>query len=114
MSQDEMDDPQTFRGGVQESGDAKGGAPGAAGVPRDQIDENVSDDADAQAMSSDALGGFASEEPSVQVPRDGGDDADATRDGDADSESPARTGSGSEANTPGRVGNEQADTPSDL
>ncbi|MEA2190078.1 MAG: hypothetical protein QOI73_199 [Solirubrobacteraceae bacterium] len=114
MSQDEMDDPQTYRGGAEEPGDAKGGAPGASGVPRDLVDENVADDSDEQAMSSDALGGFPDEEPSVQVPRDGGDNADATTQGDADAESPARTGSGSEANTPGRVGTDQADTPSDL
>jgi len=114
MSQDEMDDPQTYRGGADEPDKAKAGAPGSSGVPRDLVDEDVSDDSDEQAMSGDALGGFPSEEPSVQVPRDGGDDADATTQGDADAESPARTGSGSDANTPGRVGTDQADTPSDL
>jgi hypothetical protein len=104
MSQDEMDDPQTYRGGAEEPGDAKAGAPGASGVPRDLVDENVSDDSDEQAMSGDALGGFPSEEPSVQVPRDGGDNADATQQGGPDPDSPSRTGSGSVPETPGRVG----------
>jgi len=114
MSQDEMDDPQTYRGGSDEPSDAKGGAGDTGLVPRDMVDENVSDDSDEQAMSGDALGGFPDEAPSVQVPRDGGDDADATQQGDADAESPARTGSGSDANTPGHVGTDQADTPTDL
>ena len=41
---------------------------------------------------------------SVQVPRDGGDNADATRNGGPDPDSASRTGSGSVPETPGRVG----------
>ena len=111
MSQDEMDDPQTFRGGVEEPSDAKDGAQSSTGVPRDLVDENVSDDPDEQAMGSDALGGFPTEEPSIQVPRDGGDNADATRDGGPDPESASRTGSGSVPDNPGVVGEDQAQTP---
>ena len=64
---------------------------------------------DAQAMRDDmsdmAFSGSASEiVRSVQVPRDGGDNADATRGGGPDPESPSRTGSGSVPETPGRVG----------
>jgi len=93
MSENEMDDPTQVRGGVQEPDDAKGGAPGGM-VPRDMIDEDVSEKDDPQEMSSDALGNMAAVEPSVQVPRDGGPDAD----------SPSRVGAGSVADTPGRVG----------
>ena len=41
---------------------------------------------------------------SVQVPRDGGDHADATSTGGPDPDSASRTGSGSVPETPGRVG----------
>jgi len=103
MSENEMDDPTQVRGGVQEPDDAKGGAPGGM-VPRDMIDEDVSEKDDPQEMSSDALGNMAAVEPSVQVPRDGGDNADATSDGGPDADSPSRVGAGSVADTPGRVG----------
>jgi hypothetical protein len=83
MSKSEMDDPQTYRGGVQEPSDAKGGAPGGI-VPRDMVDEDTSPPSDEQEMSPDALGGLASEPPTEQVPRDGGDDADATNIGGYD------------------------------
>lgn len=102
MSEKETADPQSYRGGVQEPDDAKGGAPGGM-VPRDMVDEQTSGQADEQEMSDKALGGFATEEPSVQVPREGGDDADATRDGGPDPDSPSRTGSGSVPD-PGRTG----------
>lgn len=94
--------PQTYRGGVQEPAESKGGAPGGM-VPRDMVDEQTSGKNDEQEMGAEALGGFAREEPSVQVPRDGGDDADATRDGGPDPDSPSRTGSGSVPD-PGRTG----------
>jgi hypothetical protein len=102
MSEGEMADPQTYRGGSEEPEDAKGGAPGGV-VPRDLVDEQTSPASDEQEMKGDVLGGFASEEPSAQVPREGGDDADATNDGGPDPESPSRTGSGS-VPEPGRVG----------
>ena len=73
-------------------------------MPRDLVDETVSDNSDEQAMGEEALGDFADEEPSVQVPRDGGDDADATQQGGPDPDSPSRTGAGSVPETPGRVG----------
>ncbi len=101
MSEKEMADPQTYRGGVEEPADAKAGAPGGL-VPREMVDEETSERADEQEMSDAALGGFATEEPSTQVPRDGGDDADATRDGGPDPDSPSRTGSGSVPD-PGRT-----------
>jgi hypothetical protein len=102
MSEGETADPQTYRGGVDEPEDAKGGAPGGV-VPRDLVDEETSPASDEQEMKGEALGGFAAEEPSAQVPRDGGDDADATTDGGPDPESPSRTGAGS-VPEPGRVG----------
>jgi hypothetical protein len=94
MSEREMADPQTYRGGVEEPADAKGGAPGGL-VPRDLVDEEPSAKADEQEMSDDALGGWAAEESEHQVPRDGGDNADATRDGGPDPDSPSRVGAGS-------------------
>jgi hypothetical protein len=64
---------------------------------------------DAQAMRADmsdkAFSASSAEiVRSVQVPRDGGDNADATRNGGPDPDSASRTGSGSVAETPGRVG----------
>ena len=63
----------------------------------------------AQAMRSDmsdkAFSAGADIVRSVQVPRDGGDNADATRAGGPDPDSASRTGSGSVPDTPGRVGN---------
>jgi len=64
---------------------------------------------DAQAMRSDmsdkASGAsFAEIVRSVQVPREGGDKADATSGGGPDPDTPSRTGSGSVPETPGRVG----------
>jgi len=64
---------------------------------------------DAQTMRSDmsdvASGAsFADIVRSVEVPRDGGDKADATSGGGPDPDSPSRTGSGSVPETPGRVG----------
>jgi hypothetical protein len=41
---------------------------------------------------------------SVQVPRDGGDNADATRGGGPDPDADSRTGAGAVPDTPGRVG----------
>jgi hypothetical protein len=101
--QQQTEDPQTFRGGANEPDEAKGGAPGGA-VPRDMVDESVSDKSDEQEMGAEALGDLADVEPSVQVPRDGGDEADATTDGGPDPDDPSRTGSGSVPETPGRVG----------
>lgn len=65
---------------------------------------------DAQAMRDDmsdkASGAsFGEIVPSVQVPRDGGDNADATSHGGPDPDVDSRTGSGSVPETPGRVGN---------
>ncbi len=64
---------------------------------------------DGQAMRSDmsdkAFSASSAEiVRSVQVPRDGGDNADATRNGGPDPDSASRTGSGSVPETPGRVG----------
>jgi hypothetical protein len=64
---------------------------------------------DAQAMRADmsdkAFSASSAEiVRSVQVPRDGGDNADATRGGGPDPDIPSRTGSGSVPETPGRVG----------
>ncbi len=83
MSEHETADPQTYRGGVQEPDDAKGGAPGGL-VPRDMIDQQPAPPSDEQEMSPKALGGLASEPATEQVPRDGGDNATATTDGGPD------------------------------
>ncbi len=48
-----------------------------------------------QEMNDAALGGFTEVDPDMKVPRDGGDNADATRDGGPDPDSPSRTGAGS-------------------
>ena len=63
----------------------------------------------AQAMRSDmsdvaSSASFAEIVPSVRVPRDGGDKADATSCGGPDPDIDSRTGSGSVPETPGRVG----------
>jgi hypothetical protein len=99
----QTEDPQNFRGGANEPDTSKGGAPGGA-VPREMVDEPVSGKSDEQEMGEEALGDMADVEPSVQVPRDGGDQADATTDGGHDEDDPSRVGSGSTPNTPGRVG----------
>ena len=106
MSEIQTDDPQQYRGGSDEPGDAKGGAPGGA-VPRELVDEDVSGKSDPQEMSDDALGAFPTEPPTERVPRDGGDNADATRDGGPDADSPSRVGAGSVPDTPGQVGDAQ-------
>jgi hypothetical protein len=98
-----MADPQTYRGGVEESADAKDGAPGGV-VPREMVDEPTSAPSDEHEMKDESLGGWAEEETEHQVPRDGGDNADATRDGGPDPDSPSRTGAGSVVDTRGRVG----------
>ncbi len=110
MSEQEMADPQTYRGGVEEPENAKGGAPGGV-VPRELVDEPTSDASDGQELKDAALGGFATEESEHQVPRDGGDNADATRDGGPDADSPSRTGAGS-VPQPGTVGNSESDSDS--
>lgn len=106
---EKLGDPQTYRGGTEEPSDAKGGAPGASGVPREMVDEPTSDATDAHEMKDESLGGWATEESEHQVPRDGGDNADATRDGGPDPDSPSRTGAGSVADLPGRVGDAETD-----
>ena len=83
MSDHQTEDPQTYRGGANEPDEAKGGAPGGA-VPREMVDEQVSGKSDEQDMNPEALGGLASETATEQVPRDGGDDADATNIGGQD------------------------------
>jgi hypothetical protein len=103
MSEREMADPQTYRGGVEEPADTKGGAPGGI-VPREMVDEATSGPSSEHELKDESLGGWAKEEVDYQVPRDGGDNADATRDGGADPDSPSRVGSGSDPNA-GRVGN---------
>jgi hypothetical protein len=101
---DELGDPKTYRGGTEEPSEAKGGAPGASGVPREMVDEPTSGASDPQELKDESLGGWASEESEHQVPRDGGDNADATRDGGPDPDSPSRTGAGSVPDQRGRVG----------
>ena len=102
MSEKEMDDPQEYRGGVAEPEGAKGNAPGGA-VPRDLVDEDVSGKSDPQELGGDALGGFPDEPPTEQVPRDAGDDADATNIGGYDSDTPSWAGDRADADA-GRVG----------
>lgn len=103
MSEREMADPQTYRGGVEESADAKDGAPGGL-VPREMVDEPTSPPSGEHDLKDESLGGWATEDVDYQVPRDGGDNADATRDGGPDPASPSRTGAGSIVDTRGRVG----------
>ena len=63
---------------------------------------------DAQAMRSDmsdkAFADSGEVVRSVQVPRDGGDNADATSVGGPDPDADSRTGAGSAPDTEGRVG----------
>ena len=84
MSPGEMDDPQTYRGGVDEPDSAKGGAGDTGIVPRELVDEDPSPPSDEQELDSKHLGGLADEPATEQVPRDGGDDADATNTGGYD------------------------------
>ena len=98
-----MADPQTYRGGVEEPKDAKGGAPGGV-VPREMVDEPTSEPSDEQELKDEALGGWAKEEATETVPRDAGDNADATRDGGPDSGSPSRVDAGADPDH-GRTGN---------
>lgn len=100
MSEIQTDDPQGYRGGAEEPADAKGGAPGGA-VPRELVDEDVSGKSDPQETSEDALGRFPSESPTERVPREGGDDADATPDGGPDTRvaQPCRRRPGARART---------------
>jgi hypothetical protein len=84
MSGNEMDNPQTYRGGVDEPDSAKGGAGDTGIVPREMVDEDTSGKTDEQEMNPEALGGLATETATEQVPRDGGDDADATHQGGQD------------------------------
>lgn len=74
-------DPRDYRGGVHESGDEKGNE---GVVPREMVDEDTSGQTDEQEMNPEALGGLATETATEQVPRDGGDDADATHQGGQD------------------------------
>jgi hypothetical protein len=104
MSEGEMADPQEYRGGSNEPDSAKGGAGDTGVVPREMVDEPTSDASDPQEMKDESLGGWAQEESEHQVPRDGGDDADATNMGGPDPDSPSRVGAASVADTPGRVG----------
>jgi len=83
MAEHDMADPQTYRGGSAEPEDAKGGAPGGI-VPRELVDEQPSPPSDEQEMSPDALGRLATEPATEQVPRDGGDNADASKQGGYD------------------------------
>jgi hypothetical protein len=103
MSEREMADPQTYRGGVEEPENAKGGAPGGI-VPRELVDEPTSPPSDEHELKDDALGGWAKEESDEQVPRDGGDNADATRDGGPDPDAPSWAGAISDPDR-GRTGN---------
>jgi len=84
MSEHQTEDPRNFRGGVNESDSAKGGAGDSGIVPREMVDEPTSGQSDEQEMNPDALGGLATETATEQVPRDGGDDADATHMGGQD------------------------------
>jgi hypothetical protein len=84
MSEHQTEDPRGFRGGVDEPDSAKGGAGDTGVVPREMVDEPTSEPSDEQEMKPDALGGLATETNSEQVPRDGGDDADATNIGGQD------------------------------
>jgi hypothetical protein len=110
---EQLGDPQAYRGGSEEPKDAKGGAPGAGGVPREMVDEPTSDASGEQDLKDESLGGWASEESEHQVPRDGGDNADATRDGGPDADSPSRTGAGSVADQTGRVGDAETESGED-
>jgi hypothetical protein len=84
MTDGQTADPQTFRGGADEPDSAKGGAGDGGVVPRELVDEPTSPPSDEQDMRPEALGEIASETNSEQVPRDGGDDADATNIGGPD------------------------------
>jgi hypothetical protein len=80
MSEQQTTDPKTYRSGADEPEDAK---PEGI-VPRELVDEPASPPSDEQEMRPDALGNIASEPAAEQVPRDAGDDADATNIGGPD------------------------------
>jgi len=84
MSEHQTEDPRGYRGGVDEPDSAKGGAGDTGVVPREMVDEPSSPPSDEQEMNPEALGGLATETATEQVPRDGGDDADATNIGGPD------------------------------
>jgi hypothetical protein len=84
MSEQQTTDPQSYRGGADEPADAKAGAGDGGVVPRELVDEPASPPSDEQEMKPDALGGIASEPNAEQIPRDAGDDADATNIGGPD------------------------------
>ena len=77
-------DPRTYRGGVHEAGDAKGGVAEDGVVPRDMVDEPGSAPPeradDEQALSDRSLGQVTdrSDPSEDNIDSEGGDDADAT------------------------------------
>ncbi len=83
----EQQDPRTFRGGVHEGGDEKGGVAEDGIVPRDMVDEpgdpppERSDDE--QALPADSLGDVTDRSDPSQdnIDPSGGDQADATSHG---------------------------------
>lgn len=77
-------DPRTYRGGVHEAGDAKGGVAEDGVVPRDMVDEPGSAPPeradDEQALSDRSLGQVTDRSDPSQdnIDPEGGDEADAT------------------------------------
>ncbi len=80
----EQQDPRTFRGGVHEAGDAKGGVADDGIVPREMVDEPGDPPPeradDEQALSANSLGEVTDRSDPSQdnIDRSGGDEADAT------------------------------------
>ncbi len=80
-------DPRTYRGGVHEAGDAKGGIADDGIVPRDMIDEPGAPPPeradDEQALPDSSLGKVTdrSDPSEDNIDRSGGDEADATSHG---------------------------------
>lgn len=85
------EDPREFRGGVRETGDAKGGWADSEGVvPREMLDDpGPQEGADEQTLKDDVMGDVTGEpQDDVQIDTSSGDEADATtRDDSAEQES---------------------------
>ena len=77
---DRTDDPREYRGGVREPAEAKGNwADNEGVVPREMIDEDVSEPSDPQALNTEVQGRVTGDDQSEEsVDKHQGDDADAT------------------------------------
>ncbi len=75
-------DPRTYRGGVHEAGDAKGGVADDGIVPRDLVDEPgeapPERKGDEEALPGESLGEVTDRDDTLDIDHSAGDEADAT------------------------------------